>query len=765
MANFCIPKNIVEKISQQLDDTSISKLFDMSSEERVRFFATHSNTEIATNISRSFDDILSEAKRDALEKALKTLGVKDADTLKKIKSEIRKFSNNDLLDPAKTDGIIKKITSIATGSNITEEETKIIVKFGSEVEKYKSVVDVNNPVKDGKWNTKYGEAFYEMAKKQEELNKFLVSKVPISKTETFWSHAKASMLLKPASWLVNIISNTENAALEAISKRVGVGRMGGYNSDITKEWKTMMAKIYKETGNDYSRSLSLDDMVTGNGKALGEISNIGKDTWLTNLVYKYALGSPDAWSARMNFADSANLYSSKLADGLGLTGKEAKKKAGEILSDSLNVIPKTEDGRYVRELSVADALRATYTNESWAAKFSLAIKKAINSIPGFSKVRPGDLLEPFVKTPANVVEQGLDIAGLGYLKATAKTIKYFRTKNIDEKIAKQYLMGALKDGSKATAGIIPAFLLAATIGTDNYMGAYDPQRSKWEQLRNSNYNAIKVGNKWISLDYLGPVGTPLIAMLEAKKYGKGNILDTMGAYLKGAFNQSTKIPFISSFPELYAQFQDASDVDKSKFYPVVSKWFTEQIASRVPGILADISKMTDTQIRDTSSGRFGKFGLNPDPILAKLPWVATFLPGKTNILGEPVKTEQHSKEDNFMLGLASTILSGARIKTEQQSTEGKEIYRLFSSGNAPTITNWKYIQSSTLQKLKDKVGTDKFNEIFINEYGPKFKSEISKSINTQSYKSKSDKDKKKEIDLKEDMIMNSIYNKYGISRK
>lgn len=764
MADFCIPKNIVEKVASQIDDTSIAKLFDMSDSERIKFFSQNADSELASKISSSFDDILAESKRDAFEQSLKVLGVgkeKKAEILK----EFRKLNNKELLDPQKEDEIIQKITGIATDSNVTKEEVEKITKLGAEIEKYKSVVDTTPASKNGRLSQKYAESFLEMAKKQSEMDKFITSKIPVSKTETFWSHAKASMLLKPASWLVNIISNVENAGLEAISRRVGTMKFGGYNSELSKDWKKLMAKVYKETGNDYSRALSLDDMVTGKGKALGEIRGQGKETWLTKLVYEKALGTPDAWSARMNFADSANLYSSKMADELGLTGQAAKSKAGEIMSDALNVNPITESGKKVREMAVADALRATYTNESWASKFSMMIKDAFNSIPGMKTVRVGDLIEPFVKTPANVVEQGLDLSGLGFLKATYKTIKYFRTRKLDEQIAKDYLMGALKDGSKAGVGIVSAFMLANAIGKDNFMGAYDPQRSKWEQLRNSNYNAVKIGDKWISLDYLGPIGTPLVAMLSAKKYGDNSTGGMIGGYLKGAFNQSTKIPFISSFPEIYAKFEEASDVEKRKFYPILSKWFVEQVASRIPGIFSDIERMSDTEMRDASRGKFGKFGMNIDPIIAKLPWMAKYLPGKTNILGEPIKTEQHSKPDNFMIGLATTILTGARVKTEQQSPEGKEVYRLYGSGNAPTITNWRYIQSDKLQRLQDKVGKEKFNQIFIEEYGPKLKAEINKLLNSESYKNKSDKDKKKEMDLKEDYVINGIYSRYGIADK
>jgi len=762
VANFCIPKDIVEKISKQIDETSIAKLFDMTKKERIKFFAKHADDGLAQNISSSFDDILAEAHRDSLEKAMGLLGIKDKEVRNALRKEIRKLSNDDLLNPEKIDGIINELSGLATGSKITKEEVDEVIKLGAEVEKYKSVMDTNPTVKDGKFNTKFAEALEGFDIASDKMNKFIASHTTVSKSETFWSHAKASMLLKPASWLVNIESNVINTGLESISRRFGSGRMGGYNSEIVNAWKKSMAKIYRKTGNDYSRALSLDDMVTGKGKALGEVSTTGRDTWFTNMIYKEALGTPDAWTARMNFADAANIYSSKIADGLVKGTSARKAKAAEILGDALNVIPKTEDGKYVRQLAVEDAMRATYTNESATSKLSMTIKNAINSIPGIKKAKVGDLLEPFVKTPANVVEQGLDISGLGFLKGTVKLVKYFKTKKLDEKIAKQYLLGALKDGSKAGAGLSTAYLLSLAIDKDNFMGAYDPERSKWEQLRNSNYNAIKIGDKWVSMDYLGPLGSPLVAMLSAKKYGNDSFVDTIGGYLKGAASQITRIPFATSIAELYGSYKEATDVEKQKFLPVMQKMFMDQVASRTPGILSDIAKMTDTQIRDTSTGKFGKFGFNPDPIVAKIPWVANSLPEKRNIIGEDIKTEKMAKEDQFMLGLFSTIAAGARIKTEQSSPEGKEIYRLHKSGNAPTITNWRYPNGKAINALKDSVGKEKFREIFIDEFGPAYKSAVSELLQDDEYKEASDDEKKGMIDKAEDEVMADIYYNYDI---
>lgn len=759
---FCIPKDAVENITKKINSVSMEKLFDMPKNERINFFSDEVGSSLSKNISDSFDNILAEAKRDSFEKAVKIVGIKDKEARNKILSSVRKLKDHELLDPNNDNAIISKISENITGAKVDSDEIATIIKIGSDIEKSMSIVDVTPILKDGSLNKSYSDAYKKLSIYQSEMDKFIASKIPISVSETLWGHMKA-LLMKPASFVVNIISNTENAALESVARRAGTLKMSGYNSKFAKDWKKMMTEIYKETGNDYSRALSIDDMITGKGKVLGEDIGIGAESWVTKVVYKYGLGAPDAWFARMSFADNADLLSSRIANNYGLKGEEAKKKALEIFSDAINIIPKTEDGKMVRLASVQSAQRATYTEKRWISDSVIAFKRLINSVPGMKHVRPGDLIEPFTKTPANVVGQGLDNAGLGFMKGFADVVRSARFRKTDEAISQEHLRKALTSFARTGISMAGSYWLASVIGKDNYMGAYDPDKTKWEQLRNSNYSAIRIGDKWISLDYLGPLGAPLVAALEARKYGGDSAIGRIGAYLKGAFTQALTIPFITSGAELYKSFSDATDAERSKTWPVMSKFFMEQVGSKVPGILGDIAKMTDTQIRDTSSGKNNAFGVNWDPVIAKIPWVASkALPEKRNMLAESISTEQNIKENMFWLGLATTLFAGARIKTEISSKEGSEIYRLHRTGNGPTITNWKYIRSEKLKSLNEKVGDEKFDSIFIEEYGPKFKESISKIIDKDNYKKASDEDKKKYIDDAEDAVMEKIYSKYKI---
>jgi len=384
--------------------------------------------------------------------------------------------------------------------------------------------------------------------------------------------------------------------------------------------------------------------------------------------------------------------------------------------------------------------------------------------------KAGDLIEPFIKTPANIIQFGLDVSGLGGMKGTAKLIKYARTRKLLEtKEATALLRNAFRDLTNTGLGLGGAFLLTSAFDKDDFIGAYDPQRVKYEELRNGNFNALRIGGKWVSLDYFGPVAMPLVGMLYAKKYGDGNKGKMLIEYVKGIGNQATKAPFVSSIYEMYSDVMEKGKPGKGELGKYIADVFTNQIASRVPGILQDIAKITDSELRDTTK--------NIDKILAKIPLLSKYSPEKKDMFGEVMKTETGMADDpvSKFMAAVSQIAFGARVKTEKSEAVKNEVLRLKDAGQAPTITSWKYIRSEKLQKLKDKVGNKEFQRIFTEEYGKPLREGIAKLIVKPEYKKLSDEDKKKQINALEDSILEGktidgkrkggIYDKYNVEGK
>ena len=65
-----------------------------------------------------------------------------------------------------------------------------------------------------------------------------------------------------------------------------------------------------------------------------------------------------------------------------------------------------------------------------------------------------------------------------------------------------------------------AFALSSLIDDDDYIPDYDLLLQGERNLvkaKNGVFNAVKIGNKWVSLDYFGPFAMPLAAVLNAKR--------------------------------------------------------------------------------------------------------------------------------------------------------------------------------------------------------------------------------------------------------
>ena len=158
--------------------------------------------------------------------------------------------------------------------------------------------------------------------------------------------------------------------------------------------------------------------------AQGEGSIRATGRVIEDVVFKWLMGAPDVAFASAHFADSVNLNSLKLSKG-------DVKLAKELMADAMRLEPKTPKGEILRAQGILDAQKATWTDDSWASKASLGIRKIFNNLSG--DYRLGDYLFPFVKTPANVLSTGMDYAGLGIPKALIKTVKAFKSGELKSK--------------------------------------------------------------------------------------------------------------------------------------------------------------------------------------------------------------------------------------------------------------------------------------------------------------------------------------------
>lgn len=739
MTIFCIPKNQVQKLRESAlkGEIDIKKLYEMKSEQRRSYFSSFTDENLGKLINTEFEKAMVSKQEKALTDWAKSVfspKEKKGSAYKTVLDKISKLNEDGILNPKNEDAFLEDLISDKLGVSVTTEELSNIAEKAKVIEEAQIELgdDIGNPLEFDK-NMKYFEA-------KKDIDNYIQSINPASKLRVLTGTiGRGMMLASVKSPILNIGSNLEVGITEAITRRLASGQLKGTDSDLAVQFIKMSNKIFKETGYDISRMMHLKDTGVSGGRILGEtvsaagegkIRRVGQV--MEDIVFKNLLGAPDAAFASAHFADSVNLNAMKAAKG-------DKTKARKIMVDAMRVAPQTLEGELVRMEAIADAQLATWTNQTWASDVSEGIRKILNNVSG--DVRAGDYLMPFVKTPANVIATGMDYAGLGALKAAYKTVNAIRSGDLGDK---KVFQGIMRDLVRSGLGIVGAIMISLNFDDDDFVGAYDPSRAQIEALRGSQYNAIRIGNKWISMDWFGPLSIPLTAIMYARKYAD-TPAEGIFQYGKGTLSGVKELPGIETFidfakTEAYKKNQTLEEMTGETRDFIMSEAFSRL----VPSIVSDIAKATDVKDRETSGSTMAQ-------LINKVPGLRYTLPEKKDIFGETVKGEP----------AWSDILFGARVKTSRETELIKEINKVTQDvGKSITFTNWDKSSSKTLAQFKEEVGEKDFNEAK-SLYGQDLKQRLEDIVSDPRFEDMTPEDRLRNLNNADSAIMADIFKEYG----
>lgn len=742
MGLFCIPKNLVEKLKNSAlkGNVDIKKLYEMSSEERRNFFTEYTDETLGKYLNTEFEKAMISKQKAALTDWAKSVFKPEMQTKPVFKTVLDKINSLDemgVLNPKTEKAFLEDLVSDRLGISVSPDEVRAISERAKKIDdaQIKLGADLGNPEK-----LEENLAFF---KAKKEMDDYLLGRTPASKLKiATGTIGRGMMLASIKSPILNIASNTELAITEALSRRLaGEGFKGGDNK-LAMSFVKMANKVYQQTGYDISRMETLRDTGASGERVLGEtvhsqgpgmLRKIGRG--VENIVFKQLMGAPDVAFSSAHFADSVNINSLRMAKG-------DKVLASQMMTDAMRIEPQTVAGELLRGQGRLDAQVATWTNTSWASKVSEGVRKVLNDVSGDARV--GDYLLPFIKTPANVIATGLDYAGMGIVPVLVDTFKAFKAGELG---TKEYRMGVSRHLTRMGLGLVGALVITNQLSEDDFVGAYDPQRAQIEQLRNSNYNAIRVGDKWLSTDWLGPLAVPVTAMMYARKYGRSGP-ESLFQYGKGLSATVLNIPGISDIYDAVRTntFQKNQDIESLK--GATLDYVSTQAYSRiVPSIFSDLAKVIDPNVRQGGKGFEG--------IKAKIPFVSMSLPIKTNIFGDPIKGES---------GIID-ILFGSRVKTDKETPLISELARVADATDKGIIfTDWSKSSSKTLAQFKEKVGPVKYDEAKA-AYGKELKKELEEVVAKSSYQKLSDEDKLTVLNGKDSDAMEKVFRKYGFKYK
>jgi len=735
---LCIPKELSKKLlaGAKAGDFTIQQLTEMSSAQRQELFTTYLDKGTAKSVNALFEKALVSQQKTALKAwAEQVFGTKAKET-PKYKNVMRKINQLDelgVLNPTEGESFYADLVAEQLGVTITAEEAKAISERAAKLEELAAKPADND----------FGLPSVEYFKERREMFDYLNSLAPSPVLRILSSTvARGNMLFSIKSPITNILGNTTQGIQQALERRLSSRQFKGTNGDFAKKYFKYANKVFKESGYDVTRMLHIDDTqrtlgeenVQSEGK--GKARAVGR--FYEDFVFKKLMASPDVAFSAAHFADSANLASTKIAQEEGLKGEAAKKRALEIFKDATSINPETEEGIYVRSQATADASYATYQNDSYYSTLALAIRKIVNTATG--DVRLGDQLMPFVKTPANVIGAGIDASGVSAIRAMWNLKGALESAKLGNR---EPLKQVVRDFVRSGLGLSLAIMVSAMFDPDDFIGEYPVNAKEQELLRlqRATPNSIRIGDKWVSLDYFGAIASPLVGIMYARKYGNG-LVNTAYKYAQGVGTQALKFPAYRAVKDLLVDFEEGLNkaTDKTKTVEEqtadtlgsIGVTAVDFLSSRVvPAIVYDIGKATDDYERKYDS---------KDPLerlQAKVPFVRESLPIKTDVLGAKVENE----------GAISTFLFGARVKTAADNAIVDELVRLQSTGNLPSITDVEKT-STRVKNFKTQMeekGTPEKYEKTVQKFKDDFNKRMGTLTTSFTYKRADDEKKAKLI--------------------
>ena len=577
-----------------------------------------------------------------------------------------------------------------------------------------------------------GNPSVEAMRAKRELNDLIQAKNP-SSTLAIWTSifGRGVMLMSVKSPVLNVISNIEAGLTEGITRRIMYKTTEkAVDANVKKEFSNYAWEVYKASGDIVSTMNNYDDDMRVIGEQIlhsqGQGALRAASRKVEEVSFKYLMGAPDAWFKRLAFNDTADLLATKIAREEG--AKDISKRATEIYKDAILIRPQTEQGQLVRQKAQEQAHYTTFTNDSWAARFGLSARNWLNMV-GRNKVRLGDLTMKFVKTPANVQMMGLEY-GFGSLYTLYNVQEII--KNPQSEVSQHAIRAAVRNG----LGIALAALLYSMLDPEDYFSEFDtlnPKEKDRMRALGALPNSIKIGNRWVSLDYFGQIAIPLVGMLEARRN------DGLRSYIQSGLTQAAKIPGIKETKQLIDTMSEYAryDLKPEKIVQMMAGTVLDQArAMTIPAIVNDIAKMTDDYERDTMGGVF-------DKVFASIPGLRQTLPERYGVQGI-VETEP----------ALSTLLFGSRVKTAQDNKLVREINKLSTKDEQPSISDVTKYGDLRLLSPEKKVKVRK-------EFYKLYNSESKKLISTRAYKEKTPEDKKKALNKVRSRVVKSLKEKYS----
>lgn len=438
-------------------------------------------------------------------------------------------------------------------------------------------------------------------------------------------------------------------------------------------------------------------------------------------------------------------------DGLFMKYHYSRAYARYLKAQKIKGKVPAEVAEKARAFASQEALEGTYRDANALSDFLNNTRKswanADNKVLAKLSTMMLDTTVPFVKTPANILKQGVRYSPLGLAEGLVRTGIYgvkksFRSPEQVSKIIKEISEGLTGTGVTALGAYLAyEGLLNTSMDTQSKKGQYDKMLGEQEY-------SVNIGDYTYTVDWTIPASMPMMIGAEIAKFTqeKGlSFVDTLNAISNIAeplLNLSMLSGIENTFNTAFSQESTLKEIGKNTAEGYVSQFF--------PALLSQIAKTTTETRKSTTATnkslaeRDMKRYLNQ--LTNKIPLANENLADYINLWGG--KETKHSNSDYFV-ALLQNVFSPGTLKKKETTSVDRELLSLYDrldddtantiipkntpSGYGVAFAGTEYQMSEKdLQKYKETRGRQSYEEVH-------------KLINTSKYRNMSDEDKAKAI--------------------
>lgn len=406
----------------------------------------------------------------------------------------------------------------------------------------------------------------------------------------FGSYAPSAMLMSINTLFVaNIPSTAINNSIVKSSAQKIYGK-NAVDKTVIENEKKRIQQIFNASG----MNLAQMEKPTSPSVLHGEKYTQQEQSHWYDFVFK-TLGWGDNLFRIPTFVDTLARIASKNANG-------DSAKATKLFREYAQINNASDEAKIARKQALAVANMGVFTQEGILASNLNHIRSSINKLSrGLVGLGPdgyglGNLLAPFLKTGANVVEMGIrgSIAPVRQIITWAKKMQGKEITDLD-KIA-------LRVDWKYFTYTAVAMALFAAISNDDDKWYEEPYQTGHRYDPNKPYDSIKIGNVWVKLDIFGPFAIPMrVAAKIVQRWEDGALTAIANGYGFGASEALSDLPLANQI----------TDNSLSYMAKQPGKWATgflyNQANKLVPAQLKSIvragSRATDTELDVSDLGK------------------------------------------------------------------------------------------------------------------------------------------------------------------